>query len=312
MRVYGTAGPAAARTGLTSHGNNHDNHDNPDNRRNHDVDEDGAPVSPLMWMCVLLMAALLGLLGRVVSRDSAAFHAHERAWQAWQRTGRAQPGWGSRFAWAHDRWPDIAYDEAGPPVVVTAQVVEPEPVRWWHQDSSRHQQERPAPVTVPGPPSTAAVPVPVAIPGATPVTAQGSDAAAQGSDQEFPRPGDRAVVEGGPGQVIAVDRIPGATRLTIRRDDGVIGHVDIPDADHIVPVSPASLATVVRRQAAAPPARGAAASTQAIPVTRSAVPPPAQPAQSATSSAQPATPAPAMTIGGFTVPVTDQLPGGPQ
>jgi hypothetical protein len=175
-------------------------------------------MSPLMWICTLVTAAVLLLVVRLAAQNHAALGAQVRASEAWQRTGRAQPGWAVPFAWAHDRWPVEDDPEDDRPVTVTAEVVQSEPARWWHQDTVRSEPAR-----------LAASPASVTA---------GEPAGSAGAPASVPQPGARATVDGVPGRVTGVERLPQATRLTVRRDDGVVGHVDIPDVDHAIPVQP--------------------------------------------------------------------------
>ena len=253
-------------------------------------------MSPLMWMCTLLMAAVLATMVTLGARNRASLSAQLQASEAWRRTGRAQPGWSGQFAWAHDRCSDEGWadgDDAADerPVTVTAEVIQPEPARWWHQDTVRPQS---TPVTTSGP-VTGTTPMPTG-------EAVRAAVAAPAAGQGIPPKGARATVDGVPGQVTGFERQPGATRVIIRRSDGVVGHVDIPDVDHVVPVPPAP-----RSEPSARPRTGhefVAQVAERETTRREAAPRHAsQPPAPFTSVAS------AVTLGGFTVPVGGAAPG---
>jgi hypothetical protein len=84
-------------------------------------------------------AALLAFVVKAGVNQRASGRAQEEAWQVWRATGRLQPGWDPRFAWA-EQSPQPATGQAvavrGPAVqawavatdvedVVDAEVVEP-------------------------------------------------------------------------------------------------------------------------------------------------------------------------------------------
>lgn len=241
-----------------------------------------------VFLAALAVAAMLGFLARVWSHDRARF----RAMEAHEQTGQAQVGWDRRYAWSPASAPVAEAGRPAAPVTVTATVTGPQPPMWW---------ERPGPQRASQPGRAAPSP-------SSPAPSQAS------SEPQVPTTHDRVVVDGQLATVTGVDRVGRATRVHLRRDDGQIGFVDIPDVDAAVPVAPSS--SPAARVHSAPAEQGSAALAQPSPVpaaqsvARTPTPPAAAPVTrpATTSTTRPAPSAVSVTLGGITVALGEPAP----
>ncbi|HET9656582.1 MAG TPA: hypothetical protein VFP72_14590 [Kineosporiaceae bacterium] len=240
-----------------------------------------------VFLAALAVAALLGLLARTWSHDRARY----RAMVAHERTGQTQAGWDPRFAWGATPEPVGQAGSPAAPVTVTATVTGPQPPKWWERPGAP-QASRPGKAAPQSPSPTP-----------SPVT----------SGPQLPATRDRVVVDGQPATVTGQERVGRATRVHLRRDDGQLGFVDIPDIDTAVPVAPSSSPTA--RGASAPAEQEPPAPVPAVPAPapQPAVRPPVRPgtapvAHPATTPTRQAPPAASVTLGGITVSLGDPAP----
>jgi hypothetical protein len=213
-----------------------------------------------VFLAALAFAALLALLARAWSHERARF----RAMDAHARTGQDQPGWDPRYAWGTQPAAAAEVARTSQPARVTATVTGPQPPKWWQRPGPQEGRQGRAAAQ---PPSL--VPTGLA------------------DEPQVPATHDRVLVDEQPATVTGVERVGRATRVHLRRDDGQVGFVDLPDVDAVVPVATSS------------------STASCVPAA------PAPVRQPATASAtKPAPSSASVTLGGITVSLGETAPAG--